>query len=285
MESQDQYFIRPNATKTGTWELVTSSGAVSHIDTLPPPQGQSREMLSPPSEAALWFKRGWTHSLRLYLTSLSNIGSSTQRTPAPSSPTTLDEHPQRLPLQKPTTPLKMSAGLMERRTHRNFRRQECSLEAFSAMLWEGIAVPLTRFASAKLESGFDFRVVVFSVQGLKAGVYRYHYKEHELSLIQEGNWAEEVSGIVQGLIGPKNGNFTLFVCANIPWFAEQLESIRDLYLSSGRSMQSFILACTALGFGALPTPAIADTKAEKLLGLASPEEIAVYSCTVGHKTR
>ena len=285
MEYQEQYFIRPNATKPGTWELVTSSGTVSHIDYLPSLQGQSGEKLSTHSEAALWFKRGWTHSLRLYLTSLANISPCTPRTPARSSRTERDEYLQRLPLEKPTPPLKMSAGLMERRTHRNFRRRECSLEAFSAMLWEGIAVPLTRFASAKLESGFDFRVVVFSVQGLKAGVYKYHYNEHELSLIQEGHLADEVSGIVQGLIGPQNGNFTLFVCANISWFAEQVESIRDLYLSSGRSMQSFILACTTLGFGTLPTPAIADTRAEKLLGLTSPEEIAVYSCTVGHKTR
>jgi SagB-type dehydrogenase family enzyme len=123
-------------------------------------------------------------------------------------------------------------------------------------------------------------VVVQDVEDVPRGVFEYDWKEHRLLTGPEPPADEAILACVQGqrwVLGP---GFVVFVVADLrgyAWLYRHSRAYVHVLIQLGELGQELLMAATELGLGGWTTPAVHESKAAALLGLADDDALDVLS--------
>jgi SagB-type dehydrogenase family enzyme len=121
------------------------------------------------------------------------------------------------------------------------------------------------------------------VEGIEPGIYHYGVREHELELLQPGDFRAEVAkaALDQGFLAEAAVVFAwTAVFARSKWKYKE-RAYRYVYLDAGHIAQSVALAAVALGLGSCQIAALYDDEVNAILGVDGKEESVVYMTALG----
>jgi SagB-type dehydrogenase family enzyme len=181
--------------------------------------------------------------------------------------------------------------IIHRRSSRSFNENPISKKQLGLLLF-GIS-GLTRKASR-----MEFRTVpsagglypieiypaINNVSKLDRGIYHYNIRDHELELLKEGDFREEVAN------GCLNQTMAYRSAVNFIWTALIPRSkwkylqrcYRYIYLDCGHIAQNFYLVAEALKLGACTIGAIYDQELNNLLEIDGEKETVIYVGVIGN---
>jgi SagB-type dehydrogenase family enzyme len=204
---------------------------------------------------------------------------------------------QKLPLPPCTFPdSEFIRTLMARRTHREFSKQEVTLEAISRLLslvW-GVTGYLHSPVFGKLahktspSAGArhpgEVYLMALRVKGLRRGLYHYHPAHHCLRII-DANVARSKAWLYcarQHFVSNTGALFLMTaVFRRTMWKYHLARAYRVVLLDAGHLCQTFCLVATWLGLAPFCTAAMKDTLIEEDLGIDGIRESVLYIAGVG----
>lgn len=184
-------------------------------------------------------------------------------------------------------------AIKQRHSKRNFTNESLTLEELSYLLWatQGIRTTVeSRGATLRVvPSGgarhpFETYLVVFRVEGLEQGLYRYSALEHKLIHIPTLTVSPDdiAKGCHdQGFVGK---SAVVFVWSVIPYRTQWRYgtlSHKMIAQDSGHLCQNLYLASTSIGAGTCAIGAYDQDAMDKLLDLDGEDEFVVYVAPVG----
>lgn len=184
--------------------------------------------------------------------------------------------------------------LLRRSSSYSTKNSEIDQKELSAVLSKGleyIRINDTEHADDKpnydylvgLDRVFDVYIAVFNVTGLKPGIYYYDTRNDLIEIVREGNFREEVRSCLIGQEASITSGACIFLSTDfyrVQWTYRHERVIRNIYINSGRIMQSLILLATSFGMKTSITPAIKDSQCLKLLNLDDTESQVLYSLSL-----
>jgi len=190
----------------------------------------------------------------------------------------------------------LTEAFKQRRSHRKFTKHPLQLEELSYLLWatQGVKETFQRkgrtvasfrtVPSAGARHPFETYLLIFRIDSLEQGIYKYSAIENKLFLLQKkSNLGSE---IVEATLGQ---SFTaksavVFVWSCIPYRAEwryDIAAHKGILLDAGHVGQNLYLACETIGAGTCAIAAYNQKKIDKLLKLDGKDEFVVYLSPVG----
>ena len=191
--------------------------------------------------------------------------------------------------------ISLEGALAGRRSRRDFQDRELSTEQLSQILWAAYGVTEHRPDSPALRGGLrtapsagalyplEIYAVVGNVADVGAGIYRYDSAEHQIVMIVEGDFREELSESALGQAMLKDAPVTVVYSAVFDRVAGRYGERgieRYVYMEVGHSAQNVYLQAEALGLGTCAIGAFTDNGLRELLRLPS-EEAPLYLMPVG----
>lgn len=177
-----------------------------------------------------------------------------------------------------------------RRSVRDFRRSPVSTEDLSQLLWasQGVTKVMGEYALRSAPSAgalypVETYLSVQTVEGIEPGIYHYGVREHELELLQPGDFRAGVAkaALDQGFLAEAAVVFAwTAVFARSKWKYKE-RAYRYVYLDAGHIAQSVALAAVALGLGSCQIAALYDDEVNAILGVDGKEESVVYMTALG----
>jgi len=184
-------------------------------------------------------------------------------------------------------------AIANRKSRRVFTDEPLSLEEFSFLLWatQGVrevdknkvwtkrAVP-----SGGGRQPFETYLLVYRVEGLEVGIYRYLPIEHKLLLVTKNlPDGEELmdKAWFQNFIGK---SAVVFVWAAIPYKTEwrySLVSYKDILIEAGHVCQNLYIACEDIDAGTCAIAAYEQKVVDDLIQVDGENEMTVYISPVG----
>jgi len=193
-----------------------------------------------------------------------------------------------LPDPHGTRGLSLEEVIETRRSIRNYCAEPLSSEELSRLLHaaQGITEQRWGFRAAPSAGALypiELYAVVQDVAGLEPGIYHYAVQEHELELLQSGDFRAAVmqAGLWQDFLGQANVCFVLSAIFQRTRWKYRERTYRYIMLEAGHIGQNLYLAATSMGLGACAVGAFLDDDLNDLLGLDGREEAALYVITVG----
>jgi SagB-type dehydrogenase family enzyme len=184
--------------------------------------------------------------------------------------------------------LSLEETIETRRSVRDYVAEPLSLEALSCLLHAAQGVTEHRWGFRAAPSAgalypIELYVVVHDVVGLKPGIYHYAVQEHELELLQQGDFRAAVmqAGLWQDFLGQASICFILSAIFQRTRWKYHERTYRYVLLEAGHIGQNLYLAATSMGLGACAVGAFLDDELNDLLGLDGEEEAALYVISVG----
>jgi SagB-type dehydrogenase family enzyme len=186
--------------------------------------------------------------------------------------------------------------LMARKTHREFSKQEVTLEAISRLLslvWgvrDYLHSPLfgkllqKTSPSAGARHPGEVYLMALRVQGLGPGLYHYHPGYHRLETIRADATREKAWLYCARQNFAKNAAALFLMTAvfrRTMWKYHLARAYRVVLLDAGHLCQTFCLVATWLGLAPFCTAAIKDTLIEEDLGIDGIGESVLYVAGVG----
>ncbi len=186
--------------------------------------------------------------------------------------------------------------LMARKTHREFSKQEVTLEAISRLLslvWGVtgyIYSPVFGKLAHKTSPSAGARhpgevyLMALRVKGLSPGLYHYHPAHHHLERIRASATPEKAWRYCARQNFAKNAAALFLMTAvfrRTMWKYHLARAYRVVLLDAGHLCQTFCLAATWLGLAPFCTAAMKDTLIEDDLGIDGIRESVLYIAGVG----
>jgi SagB-type dehydrogenase family enzyme len=179
----------------------------------------------------------------------------------------------------------LERAINERRSIRSYQDKPLTLKEVSQLLWasQGIVASGKRAApSAGATYPMEIYIMVGNVDGLKAGLYKYHNKEHAIELVKEGDLRKAISdrALRQDMI--LKAPVTIVIAAVFERTRARYgaRAERYVYMEAGHIGQNIMLQATALGLGTVPVGAFIDSEVKSVLGIS---EDPLYLFPVGWK--
>ncbi|MGB9824717.1 MAG: SagB/ThcOx family dehydrogenase [Candidatus Hydrothermia bacterium] len=179
----------------------------------------------------------------------------------------------------------LERAINERRSIRSYQDKPLTLKEVSQLLWasQGIVASGKRAApSAGATYPMEIYIMVGNVDGLKAGFYKYHNKEHAIELVKEGDLRKAISdrALRQDMI--LKAPVTIVIAAVFERTRARYgaRAERYVYMEAGHIGQNIMLQATALGLGTVPVGAFIDSEVKSVLGIS---EDPLYLFPVGWK--
>ena len=104
-----------------------------------------------------------------------------------------------LPSPRHSSKISVEEAILRRRSVRRFADAPLTLEEVSQLLWaaggktvDGITGPTRAFPSAGGLYPFEIYLVVGNVDGLAAGIYRFDWQNHSITLVKEGDFRHKL---------------------------------------------------------------------------------------------
>lgn len=210
----------------------------------------------------------------------------------PDTYKTYEDYLERVELPEPAT--EGGPALWEvinaRRSQRRFTGQPLALAEMSQLLWaiqgltgdiEGIELRATASAGALYPN--ETYVVAQAVDGMAEGIYHYDIRAHELGMLAEGDYSEDLARacLEQSWMTRAGAVFVWgAVVARCAW-KYQNRAYRYLYLDAGHIGAQLQLVARGLGLGSCNVAAFFDDEVAQLVGIDGRTEVAVYVTAVG----
>ncbi|MCR6850384.1 SagB/ThcOx family dehydrogenase [Bacillus sp. IBL03825] len=263
-----------------------------------------------------WVNRGWLEALMLHLKS-KDISFDDDLVADPDNynakvlanlidkegtPNFWKEYPDKtnFALPKPKNPPSdktLQDVLLQRRSNRPWCIGHLTIEQLSIILY--YANLETYFLRTEAEKNYNTNpelllnsafsaletyFFVFKVDGLTPGLYHYDPRKHQVTLIKEGHFENEVVRMCIGQDRPKGAACT-FVISSVwkryMYRYRHARAYRTLLVNVAELAQKYILLATALNFSNFLTPALQDEYADELLGVNGYEEAPLYVVAIG----
>jgi len=195
---------------------------------------------------------------------------------------------------------RLSTVIERRKSHRNFTNTPLSLQELNYLLWatqgvkevfkkEGKAIASFRTVpSAGARHPFETYLIIFNVDSLDPGIYRYLPFENKLLILHTVDDAGEKlkENTIEATLGQKfSGNCAaVFVWSTLPYRAEwryDISAQKGILLDAGHVCQNLYLACEEIDSGTCAIAAYDQQKIDNLLKLDGEEELVVYLSPVG----
>ena len=212
------------------------------------------------ADLALWRERNWGWILPYYL--WSRKPASAPRTTTSSPPPTQDQRAGiALPAAQALSATTLGKAFWARSTTQRPQGKPTAIAAVSSLLWHATRRQTAGRGSPHAPVELDIHVIAYDVSELAPGVYAYRPGDHDLALVQEGQFRERTSQLMCNQPAPLLAAFTVVLAARFSRFQSQHpgeRGLRDLYLHTGRVAQRVGLIGAGLGIQFHISPAVAD---------------------------
>jgi SagB-type dehydrogenase family enzyme len=193
-----------------------------------------------------------------------------------------------LPAPRGFRGLSLEDAVETRRSVRDYAAEPLSAEEFSRLLHAAQGVTARRQGLRAAPSAgalypIELYAVVHDVAGLEPGIYHYAVQEHELELLQRGDFRTAVmqAGLWQDFLGQASVCFVLSAIFQRTRWKYRERTYRYVLLEAGHVGQNLYLAAASMGLGACAVGAFLDDEFNDLLGLDGKEEAVLYVISAG----
>ncbi|SHF06825.1 SagB-type dehydrogenase domain-containing protein [Marinitoga hydrogenitolerans DSM 16785] len=185
----------------------------------------------------------------------------------------------------------LNSVLENRKSRRNFADTPLTLEELSYLLYytQGVKnvikdkVTFRTVPSAGATHPLETYLLIFNVDGVDEGLYRYIPTIHKLLLIKNGNFSEEIirATLGQTFIGK---SAVVFVWTAIPYRTEwkySFEAHKTIAIDAGHVCQNLYLTVESINCGTCAVAAYDQELMDKLIEVDGNNEFVVYLAPVG----
>jgi SagB-type dehydrogenase family enzyme len=188
--------------------------------------------------------------------------------------------------------IKLQDAIKNRRSIRKYTKETLTLKELSFLLWatQGMtdkdifthrAVP-----SASASHPFETYMVIRRVKDLKPGIYRYLPLDHKLCLVSDqADITDKISTSCFDINQPQmKAAAVVFIWVAVPYRTEWRfgpYAYKFIALDAGHVGQNLYLAAEAIHCGTCAVAVYKQEAIDKLIGVNSKDEFAVYLATVG----
>jgi SagB-type dehydrogenase family enzyme len=191
-----------------------------------------------------------------------------------------------LPAPQLAGTVSLEESLNERRSVREYSDEPLSLSVVAQLLWAAQGITnVNGYRTAPSAGGLyplEIYLVAGRVEHLPAGIFRYVPKEHNLILINRGDYRQELSSASLDQKSVEDGAIDLVISAVNERTTQKYgeRGIRYVAIETGHASQNVLLQAVVLGLGAVPIGAFDDSRVKKLL-MIPEEETPLYVIPVG----
>lgn len=213
------------------------------------------------ADLAHWRERNWGWILPYYLWSRKPASAPRTTSPSPPPPTRDQRVGIALPAAQALSGGTLGKAFWARSTTQRPQGKPTELAALSTLLWHATRRRTAGPGSSTAPVELDIHVLAYDVSELPPGVYAYRPGDHDLALVQEGQFRERTSQLMCNQPAPLLAAFTVVLAARFSRFQSQHpgeRGLRDLYLQTGRLAQRVGLVGAGLGMQFHISPAVAD---------------------------
>ena len=184
-------------------------------------------------------------------------------------------------------------AVKERRTFRAFRPDPLSMTQLSQLLWAAQGITDERRGFRAAPSGgalypLDVYAVVGEkgVDGLRAGIYRYHATSHSLELTVKGDCRKDVASAALSQMWIATAPVILVITAEYERITRKYgeRGIRYAHIEVGHVGQNIFLQAGGLGLGAGIVGAFLDASVAEAIGAPRKHEPLILM-PVGYKKK
>jgi len=184
--------------------------------------------------------------------------------------------------------LTVEKAIANRRSQRDFTGEIMSLVELSHLLYYSSGITdkhqvLRAAPSAGATYPIEVYAIVNNVGGLAKGTYHYLIESHELELLREGDFRNEMSRAALQERMFKQANVIVALSTVFQRTRQRYRERAERYicLEAGHIAQNTYLVATSLGLGACAIGAFYDDEFNRLLGLDGENESVLYLLAVG----
>ena len=217
--------------------------------------------------------------------------SNCQLTPKPAPtpiPASVQETAIRLPEPRHESNVSIEQSLLQRRSTRSYTGDLITLQEVSQLLWAAQGITDNRGFRTAPSAGALYPLEVYVVSGdvdnLSAGIYKYEPREHELSLIIDGDKRSELADAALAQSWVEKGALAIVFTAvyerTTVKYGER--GIRYVHIEVGHAAQNLCLQATAMDLGVVTVGAFNDERVSELLNLPDNEK-PLYIIPIGRK--
>jgi len=178
--------------------------------------------------------------------------------------------------------------LLKRRSTRSYTGESITLQEVSQLLWAAQGITDSRGFRTAPSAGalypLEVYVVAGDVENLASGVYKYEPRDHELSLIIDGDKRSELADAALAQSWVEEGALAMVFTAaygrTTVKYGER--GVRYVHMEVGHAAQNLCLQATAMGLGLVTVGAFHDEQVSELLNLPEDEK-PLYIIPVGRK--
>ncbi|NUV00472.1 nitroreductase [Marinitoga sp. 1154] len=181
--------------------------------------------------------------------------------------------------------------LNNRMSRRNFSDIPLSLEELSYLLYytQGIRnivknkVTFRTVPSAGATHPLETYLLIFNVEGIEKGLYRYIPTVDKLQLLKKRDFSKEVIEATLGQIFVGN-SAVVFIWSAIPYRTEwkySFEAHKTIAIDAGHVCQNLYLTAESINCGTCAVAAYDQEKMDNLIGVDGEEEFVVYLAPIG----
>ncbi|HDS45243.1 MAG TPA: SagB/ThcOx family dehydrogenase [Methanomicrobia archaeon] len=183
----------------------------------------------------------------------------------------------KLPEPRYASNTSVEAALAQRRSLRAYSGDALTIEELAQLLWAAQGVTTTWGGRTAPSAGalypLELYVVVGTVTGLDAGVYRYRPATHELEKRREGDLRAELAeaALSQGCIGSAAIDLVFCGVFNRTTVKYRERGIRYVYMEVGHAAQNVYLQAESMDLGTVTIGAFDDAEVQQLVGMQEQE--------------
>ncbi len=198
-----------------------------------------------------------------------------------------DSQQSRITLPEPDFKGKaLEDSISGRRSQRNFSSENITLSELSMLLWAGNGITnehgLRSAPSAGALYPIDIYVLPSRVAGASCGIYMYRPENHELVLVKEGEFSEEVYETSYGQSHVRNAAVLLVLVSTPKRTTSKYGDVGEDYvlIEAGHIAQNILLESESLVIKSVPIGGFDRNAASSVLGVEGGKE-AIYLIAAG----
>jgi SagB-type dehydrogenase family enzyme len=184
--------------------------------------------------------------------------------------------------------LTVEKAIANRRSQRDFTDETMSLAELSHLLYYSSGVTdkrqgLRAAPSAGATYPIEVYAVVNNVEGLTKGIYHYLITSHEMELVRDGDFRNEMSRAALGerMFKQANAIIALSAIFQRTQLRYRERAQRYIFFEAGHIAQNTYLLATSMRLGACAIGAFYDDEFNRLLGLDGKNEGVLYIIAIG----
>lgn len=172
----------------------------------------------------------------------------------------------------------LNEALAARRSIRRFTTAPLPLHTVSQLLWaaQGVTHPdgLRTAPSAGALYPLELHLLAGAVQGLEAGIYRYHPTDHRLQRTVSGELRTELADAALGQDWIRQAPAALVIAGVYERTSRKYgaRAQRYVHIETGHVAQNILLQAVGLGLGGTAVGAFDDSALQRLLRLPEDEQ-------------